>query len=117
VSAASDIVAGWKAPWQSVDGDAAASMQAQLDREVGFRHPLRGKHARVLGRRIDNDDVVARLEDGTLVNVHLVWGSSSIRGSSAKYPTWFAYGSAAEFAVAMQTDAAENDARAESSDN
>jgi hypothetical protein len=58
---------------------------------------------------VDNDDVVARLEDGTFVNVHLVWGGSMLARLSAEYPSWFSYGSPAEFMAAMERDAAEYD--------
>lgn len=105
-----ELVAVWKIPWQSLSEEEAAPVQAQLDREMGFRHPLHGKRARVLGRRVDNDDVVARLEDGTFVNVHLVWSGSMLARLSARYPGWSSYGSPADFVAAMDRDAAEYDA-------
>ena len=40
------------------------------------RHPLCGQVATVIGRRIDNDDVLVALSDGSYVNVHLTWSLS-----------------------------------------
>ena len=63
-------------------------VQKQLDSEVRSKLPLDGKGAIVLGRRNDNDDVLAVLSDGTYVNVHLVWGSGP-GAFPEEYPSWF----------------------------
>ena len=94
----------WRSPWRGLDDGEAAELQAQLEREIGFRHPLAKRDAVVVGRRIDNDDIVARLNDDTFVNVHLVW-TRSAAGLSKDYPSWFAYGQLEGFLTAMQRDA------------
>lgn len=81
-------------------------MQRQLEQEIGPAHPLHASRPVVIGRRIDCDDVVVRLNDGTYANVHLVWGSGP-GAFPAEYPSWFAYGSEAAFLAAMRADATE----------
>ena len=97
----------WKIPWRALQFAAEIpGVQRQLEQEITAKHPLFGRGARALGRRIDNDDIVAILSDGTFVNVHLVWG----RGPGAfpeQYPSWFLYGSQAQFINAMVDDAVE----------
>ena len=68
----------WQSPWRGLDDGEAAELQAQLDREIGFRHPLANLDPVVVGRRVDNGDIVARLNDDTFVNVHLVWTRSAL---------------------------------------
>lgn len=103
---AADIA--WMAPWRAVaDADEARGLERQLRREIGFRHPLRGKRLEVIGRRVDNDDVVAVLPDGTYVNVHPVWSQGALRRAfSRDYPSWYAYGPTRAFVAAMTKDAA-----------
>lgn len=97
----------WKAPWRVIQFAAEIpGVQKQLDNEITSKHPLYGKGAIAIGRRIDNDDVLAMLTDGTFVNVHLVWGSGP-GGFSEEYPSWFSYGTLAEFVLAMEQDALE----------
>nr|WP_296016738.1 hypothetical protein [uncultured Acidovorax sp.] len=79
----------WKAPWRAIQFAAEIlGVQKQLDSEVTSKLPLDGKGAIVLGRRNDNDDVLAVLSDGTYVNVHLVWGSGP-GAFPEEYPSWF----------------------------
>lgn len=64
----------WQRPWRAVVSDAErAAIQRQLAREIWPRplHPLWGKRPVVIGRRIDNDDVLVRLRNGSLASVHL----------------------------------------------
>ncbi|CAG9202202.1 hypothetical protein BCAR13_1380006 [Paraburkholderia caribensis] len=67
----------WTAPWRSLSAEGeVVGLRRQLDREVTGRHPLCGQVATVIGRRIDNDDVLVALSDGSYVNVHLTWSLS-----------------------------------------
>ena len=96
----------WKAPWRAVDDpDERDGVQARLEHEIHWRHPLRGRRAKVIGRRIDNDDIVAVVDDGTLVNVHLVWQDDALAWTRRDWPTWYAYGSRDAFVAAMEEDA------------
>lgn len=99
----------WEEPWRAIQFAAEIPhVQNQLERELSAQHPLYGTEARVIGRRIDNDDVVAVLRDGTYVNVHLVWATGSSPGAfPGEYPSWFTYGHQDQFIHAMQADAAE----------
>ena len=97
----------WMAPWREVaDASEAAGLERQLVREIGRRHPLRGKALKVVGRRIDCDDIVALTPDGTYYNVHLTWADGGWRQRlSRDYPSWFEYGPTRAFAAAMAKDA------------
>lgn len=102
-----EIDIDWKEPWRAIQFAAEnPGVQNQFGREITSRHPLYGKGGRVVGRRIDCDDVLAKLADGTFVNVHLVWGSGP-GAFPEKYPSWFTYGSLVEFVKAMGEDAIE----------
>jgi hypothetical protein len=95
----------WKEPWQTIQSPAEiAAVQKQLEREITARHPLYGKGATAIGRRIDNDDVLVYLEDEILAHVHLIWGSGP-DACPDQYPTWFLYGSFEAFVQAMNEDA------------
>ena len=100
----------WTAPWRAVvDAAEAAGLEQQLAREIGRRHPLHGRPLKVIGRRVDGDDVVALAPDGTCVNVHLTWSHGAWRRwFSRDWPTWFAYGPVRAFAAAMAKDAADH---------
>ncbi|MUV15337.1 hypothetical protein [Noviluteimonas gilva] len=93
---------GWAEPWYAAE---TPGVQNQLEREISQKHPLHGLGARVVGRRIDNDDVVAVLQDGRYVNVHLVWSPHTC--ADGTYPGWFCYGTLDEFKKAMRADAEE----------
>lgn len=66
----------WASAWYPVEDEATGSaLGDQLLREVGPGHLLYGIPVRTLGRRVDNDDVVYALADGTgrVAVVHLTW--------------------------------------------
>ena len=97
----------WQKPWRAIQtADSTRAIQRRLEHEITHAHPLTGKGATAIGQRIDNDDVLARLSDGTYVNIHLVWGSGPERFPD-KYPDWFVYGTADAFIKAMHEDAEE----------
>ncbi|AHX14763.1 hypothetical protein CH75_17305 [Dyella jiangningensis] len=104
----------WLEPWRPLGTEQEAlGLQRQLEREITGPHPLFGRCATVKGRRIDRDDVLVVLGDGSYANVHLVWGSSDRSRPpqpspfAAEYPTWFLYGGVDDFSRAMQDDARE----------
>ena len=100
----------WMAPWRQVaDADEAAGLERQLAREVGRRHPLHARPLKVVGRRVDCDDIVALGPDGTYYNVHLAWTDGGWRQRlSREYPSWFEYGPTRAFAAAMAKVAVAN---------
>ncbi|WP_322027123.1 hypothetical protein [Burkholderia sp. BCC1977] len=95
----------WAAPWRPLSIEQESiGLQRQLDRELTAQHPLFGRGATVTGRRIDNDDILVVLCDGTHANVHLTWGLSSVDEFAKEHPTWFAYGTLDDFVAAMLND-------------
>lgn len=65
----------WLAPWRPIAGEEATGLERVLRREVGPNHVLHGLPVRALARRVDCDDVLYAIKDGTcrVVNVHLTW--------------------------------------------
>ena len=67
---------GIKLPWRRVlDSDEAASLLAELLREISPKHPLAGLKLTVCARRIDRDDILVSIDnfDKPLATVHLTW--------------------------------------------
>ncbi|NKC21687.1 hypothetical protein CWC29_023195 [Pseudoalteromonas sp. S4498] len=97
----------WKEPWRAIQFAAEIPhVQKQYQREITKKHPLFGKNGKVIGRRIDCDDVVVVLSDGTYVNVHLVWGTGASQFPE-DYPSWFTYGSKEDFLNSMAEDSSD----------
>lgn len=61
----------WLPPWEPAE----PGLEDELTREVGSRHPLKGRKAISVGRRADNDDVLFYLPGcpALLAVVHLTW--------------------------------------------
>jgi hypothetical protein len=94
----------WKLPWEAIDATAGTSgVQRQFEREITHRHALYGRGGTVIGRRVDMDDVVVILDDGSYVRVHLLWHGRP----DDRFPTWSPYGSQEGFIAAMERDAME----------
>ena len=105
-----NIEINWKEPWRAIQFSAEIpGVQNQVNLEISAKHPLFGKEPKSIGRHIDDDDVLVVHNDGTYVNVHLVWGKG-IGAFPAEYPTWFAYGSVESFISAMNEDATQYEA-------
>ncbi|UAA38440.1 hypothetical protein KIH87_17440 [Paraneptunicella aestuarii] len=79
-------------------------VQKQVELEITKVHPLFRKTPIVIGRRIDNDDVLTRLSDGSYASVHLVWGSGP-EAFPEDYPSFQLYSSLQEFLAVMDIDA------------
>jgi len=64
-----------KEPWLLIEERSVDATGAELRREVGPRHVLKGKKVRALARRQDCDDVLFAIEDGsnTFAVVHLTY--------------------------------------------
>jgi hypothetical protein len=79
----------WLDPWQPT----APGLEAELDREVGRGHPLSGRRAIAVGRRLDNDDVLFWLPNGPAMFavVHLTWTGK--REGSPQWPGTTLYSS------------------------
>jgi hypothetical protein len=74
----------WTDPWHPV-GPEAQDLVAELQREIGPRHPLAGVQVVPLARRYDQDDVLLELPDGQAryALVHLTWS-----GRRERDPRW-----------------------------
>jgi hypothetical protein len=95
----------WKLPWRAIQYEAEIpGVQDQLNSEITDKHPLWGTKPIVIGRRVDCDDVLAELNDGTYANIHLVWGSGP-GAFPEQYPTYIKYNSLPDFAKEMEQDA------------
>ena len=98
----------WKNPWRPIQFPAEIpGVQRRLKLEITSKHVLYGRGATVVGRRIDNDDVLVRLNDGSYAAVHLVCGRSSEGPFADRYPSWHLYGALESFIQAMEQDALE----------
>lgn len=82
------------------------ALQLQLERELAEGHPLWGNDIEVVGRRVDNDDVLVLCCDGAMVVVHLDWATGP-HNNPAEYPSVITYQSLAEFHQVMDSDAHE----------
>jgi len=97
----------WKLPWRAIQFEAEIpGVQKQLESEITNEHSLWGTKPIAIGRRVDCDDVLAKLNDGTYASVHLVWGSGP-GAFPEQYPTFIKYNSLKEFLKEMELDAAD----------
>jgi hypothetical protein len=65
-------------PWCAVLPNEAQQLQRRLEEEIAPEHELRRRMTRVVARRVDNDDVLAELPDGSVVVVHLTWQEGGV---------------------------------------
>jgi hypothetical protein len=94
----------WKLPWRKIQFEAEIpGVQNQLELEITDVHPLSGMLPIAVGRRVDCDDVLAKLSDGSYAIVHLVWGSGP-GAFPEQYPSFTKYESLKTFAAEMEQD-------------
>lgn len=94
----------WKLPWRKIQFEAEIpGVQNQLEQEITDVHPLSGTSPIAIGRRVDCDDVLAKLSDGSYANVHLVWGSGS-GAFPEQYPSFTRFESLIAFVKEMEQD-------------
>ncbi len=67
--------------WVEVDGDSAAALESELQRELPPGHQLAGMHLKAIARSEDSDDVLFRPESGSraVYLVHLTWSAETKR--------------------------------------
>ena len=67
----------WLLPWVSLKEQSAqvTKLNEELQRELSSLHVLFGKKTTAISRRVDNDDVLFKVEDSTnqFAVVHLTW--------------------------------------------
>lgn len=75
-------------PWQACTSEHAA-LQHELYLELSEKHPLFGKNATTVARRIDNDDVLFKLDGEQYAVVHLTWSSKKERYPDCPFTRMF----------------------------
>jgi hypothetical protein len=73
----------WPDPWSTLEhGD--PDLVAELKRELSPQHVLFGRDVVPIARRKDSDDVLFRLDNGSVAIVHLTW--SGKQDQHPKFP-------------------------------
>ncbi len=67
----------WPPGWRPVDEAEGEGLARQLRAELAPAHILRGRTFKVLGRRDDADDVLLRLDDGEIAEMHMTWAKQA----------------------------------------
>ena len=92
-------------PWRPLNHPRdLAGLQLQLERELAEGHPLWGKDAEVVGRRVDNDDVLVLGCDGAMAAAYLDWATGP-HNNPPEYPPIVMYQSLAELQQVIDSDA------------
>jgi hypothetical protein len=63
----------WPPGWRPVDEEEGEGLARQLRDELSPSHILRGRAFDVIARRDDSDDVLLRLDDDEIAEMHLTW--------------------------------------------
>lgn len=102
-----DIEISWKEPWRELDSDEEKNgLQNELNNELSDKHILWGLRPEVIGRRVDNDDILVLLSDNRVAIVHLTW-SGAVDRLSDVFPGTIMYQTIDEFLSQMEYDAIE----------
>ena len=72
----------WPPGWRPVDAEEGDGLARQLKAELAPAHILRGRAFEVLARRDDADDLLLRLDDGEIAEMHMTWA----RQASETFP-------------------------------
>ena len=67
------VVDPFSGPWEQLPPDRAAAFEAEIQRELSPEHQLHGVTLSALACSHRADDVLFRLEDDRVVDVHLTW--------------------------------------------
>lgn len=95
----------WRLPWRPLNHPLdLPSLQRQLERELADDHPLWRRNAEVVGRRVDNDNVLVCCPDGTLATVHLDWAKAP-HSRPQDYPSMQAHQSTVALQQVIDADA------------
>jgi hypothetical protein len=63
-------------PWSPLNEEQAESLVREAEREISTRQPLRGLSLVPIARSRLADDVLFKLDDGRVTDVHLTWSRS-----------------------------------------
>lgn len=67
-------------PWEETE----APLDDELEKEINEQHPLFGKSAKAIARRVDCDDVLFKFGEEEYAVVHLIW--SGKKEASREFP-------------------------------
>lgn len=101
----------WKLPWRKLNTDHSENdgLQTELQRELSAKHLISNPGAKVIARRVDNDDVLVLLTGGKVAVVHLAF-TGEVDQLPEKYPRTTIYRNISEFVEQrMKMDALEYD--------
>jgi hypothetical protein len=65
-----DMTQEWLEPWYRLDDGQRLSLEQEFQRELSERHILWKKAVTTIARRADQDDILARMPDGRVAEVH-----------------------------------------------
>jgi hypothetical protein len=86
----------WLEPWYRLDNDEQRlSLEQELQRELSERHALWKKAVMIIARRADQDDILVRMPDGKVAEVHLTWSRRT--ESDPRWPRTKIYGTIDEW--------------------
>ena len=63
----------FRKPWQSVSSAQGAALVQEVNAEISLDHPLNGMIDGAIARSSSADDVLFRLSDNRVADVHLTW--------------------------------------------
>jgi hypothetical protein len=72
----------WPPGWRPVTAAEGEGLGRQLRSELATEHILYGRAFAVIARRDDADDVLLRLDDGEIAEMHMTWAKQA----SEKFP-------------------------------
>ena len=90
--------------WAPVDGEAAASLEAELAREISEGHALAARRLRAVAQHFKDDDVAFELDDRRLAVVRLTWTGE--RESDPARPATTFFATLADWAASAARNAA-----------
>lgn len=94
----------FKAPWESIEESALVhGINAELEKEIGPKHPLWKRCEKIIGRSLATDDIALELSDGGYAVVHLVW-HGKIDQYPERYPSAQVFKSNAELQLWLETE-------------
>ncbi len=84
----------WIEPWERIESS-GSDLVTELQKELPPEHSLYGLKVSAIAHRIDCDDVLFQVEDGSFAVVHLTW--SGKQDQNVKFPWTTKYSDFDEF--------------------
>jgi hypothetical protein len=84
----------WIDPWEQIE-NGGPDLVTELQKELPLQHVLYGLKVSAIAHRIDCDDVLFQVDDGSFAIVHLTW--SGKQDKNVKFPWTIKYSDIDEF--------------------